>query len=95
MFSKIPIDMQAVAGRNVDNEILRAAIMAELDAISAYEQMASLAEDRDVKRILLDVAQEEKTQVGEFQTMLLRRDKGQEQELRAGEAEVKEVLGNA
>ena len=45
-----------------DNQILRTAILAELDAINLYEQMASVATDSKVKETLLDIAKEEKTQ---------------------------------
>jgi len=72
---------------------LRFAIIAELDAINLYEQMASLSTDKNIRKILLDVAKEEKTHVGEFQTLLLREDKEQEKELEHGREEVKEITG--
>jgi rubrerythrin len=92
MLSKIPIELEKVSKENIDKEILRAAIIAELDAINLYEQMAALAEDGDLKVILLDVAKEEKTHVGEFQELLLRADKEQVDELKAGKEEVEEEL---
>lgn len=55
-------------------EILRIAVIAELDAINLYEQLASQTKDKNIKKIFLDIAREEKTHVGEFQTMLLRLD---------------------
>ncbi len=93
MMSNIPIDLSKVKKENIDKEILRAAVIAELDAISLYEQLAAVTENNDIKIILLDVAKEEKTHVGEFQTLLLRMDKQQVEELKAGEEEVKEELG--
>jgi rubrerythrin len=39
----------------------------------------------------LDIAKEEKTHVGEFQTLLLREDAEQKKELRKGEDEVNEL----
>jgi rubrerythrin len=93
MLSKIPINIEAVKKEDIDKEILRAAIIAELDAISLYEQMAALAKNNDIKKILLDVAKEEKTHVGEFQTLLLMEDKEQERELEEGKKEVKEIIG--
>ena len=65
----------------MDKEILRAGIIAELDAINLYEQMAAMTENADIKRILLDIAKEEKTHFGEFQTLLLKEDLEQEKEL--------------
>jgi len=73
-------------------KILRVAIIAELDAINLYEQMASLTKKNDIKTILMDVAEEEKTHVGEFQALLLRFDTQQKNELEAGAEEVKEEL---
>lgn len=93
MLSKIPIDLEKVKKEDIDMEVLRAAIIAELDAINLYEQMAALVQDKNIKEILLDVAKEEKTHVGEFQTLLLNRDKQQVKELDEGKKEVKEEVG--
>ncbi|MGM0367635.1 MAG: ferritin family protein [Actinomycetota bacterium] len=92
MLSKIPIDLEKIQQGNIDKEILRAAVIAELDAINLYEQMAEMTNNNDLKKILLDVAKEEKTHVGEFQTLLLGQDKEQEEELKAGKEEVEEEL---
>jgi len=93
MMSKIPIMLEKIDGKNIDKEILRVAIIAELDAINLYEQMASLTNDENLKAILLDIAKEEKTHVGEFQTLLLKLDAEQVEELKKGEEEVNEILG--
>lgn len=92
LLSKIPVDLQEVSEENIDKEILRVAIIAELDAINLYEQMASLTKKKDIKTILMDVAKEEKTHVGEFQALLLRFDTQQKKELEAGAEEVGEEL---
>ena len=42
MLSQIPLDLQKVGKGRLDKEILRAGIIAELDAINLYEQMAAL-----------------------------------------------------
>ena len=93
MLSKIPVDIGRIKKEDLDKEILRVAIIAELDAINLYEQMADLTQDGNVKKLLLDVAREEKTHVGEFQTLLLSKDSQQKSELQEGEKEVKELLG--
>jgi rubrerythrin len=93
MLSKIPIDLKAIPPENINKEILRAAILAELDAINLYEQMASLTNDENLKKVFLDVAREEKTHIGEFQAMLLRIDEEQAKELDAGWDEVEELIG--
>jgi rubrerythrin len=58
LLSKIPVDLQKVSEEDIDKEILRAAIIAELDAVNIYEQMASLTKNKDIKAVLLDVAKE-------------------------------------
>lgn len=92
MLSKIPIDLKNVSEGEVDKEILRAGIIAELDAINLYEQMAALTKNENIKRVLLDVAKEEKTHIGEFQSLLLEFDAQQKQELEAGAKEAEKQL---
>jgi len=92
MFTHIPVDLKNIEKDQIDKEILRTAIIAELDAINIYEQMAAMTKDENLKKVLLDVAQEEKTHVGEFQTMLLKKDKEQVGELAHGEKEVHELI---
>jgi len=91
LLSKIPINLERINKENLDKEILRAGIIAELDAINLYEQMAAMTENADIKRTLLDIAKEEKTHMGEFQALLLTNDKEQEKELEKGKKEVKEL----
>jgi rubrerythrin len=93
MLSKIPIDIGKIKKDDLDKEILRAAIIGELDAINLYEEFANMTENTDLKTVLMDVAEEEKTHVGEFQTMLLRLDNEQEIELAKGKKEVEELTG--
>ena len=93
MLSKIPIDLEKIKKEDLNKEILRAAIIAELDAVNLYEQMAALTENKHIKAILLDIAKEEKTHVGEFQALLLMNDKQQEKELAEGKKEVEELTG--
>jgi hypothetical protein len=88
LISVAPIDLKRVSRRNVDREILRLSMIAELDAVNLYEQMAARAQDSKVKKVLLDVAKEEKTHVGEFQAVLSRLDPEYVRELQAGRKEV-------
>jgi len=92
MLSDIPKDLSKVSKEDIDKEILRVGIIAELDAVNLYEQLAAKTNDSDIKKILLDIAKEEKTHVGEFEALLLERDKQQVDELEAGKKEVKEEL---
>jgi rubrerythrin len=92
MLSKIPIDLQKIKKADLDKELLRSAIIAELDAINLYEQMADMTRNGNIRKVLLDIAREEKTHVGEFQTLLLIEDKEQVQELEEGKKEIEELL---
>jgi rubrerythrin len=93
MMSQIPINLDKVRQADLDKEILRAAIIAELDAVSLYEQLANMTDNAHLKMVLLDVAKEEKTHAGEFQEMLLRLDPQQKEELAHGKEEVEELVG--
>ena len=93
MLSKIPIILESIGKEDMDKEILRTGIIAELDAINLYEQMAAMTQNNDIKKILLDIAKEEKTHVGEFLTLLLRKDGEQKVELEEGKKEVEELIG--
>lgn len=92
MLSQMPIDLAKVRKEDLDREILRAGMIAELDAINFYEQMAAMTENEDIHKVLLDIAKEEKTHMGEFQTLLLKEDEEQKEELKEGEEEVEELL---
>jgi len=93
MLSTIPISLENVKNGDMDKEILRTGIIAELDAINLYEQMAAMTKNNDIKKILLDVAKEEKTHVGEFLTLLLGKDGEQGVELEKGKGEIEELIG--
>lgn len=92
MLSRIPIELIKIKKEDIEREILRAGIIAELDAINLYEQMAVMTDNKKIRKVLLDIAKEEKTHVGEFQTLLLMFDKEQKRELEEGEKEVRELI---
>jgi Uncharacterized conserved protein len=93
MLSTIPIDLNEIDKGNIDKEILRAAIIGELDTINLYEQLASLTKSKAIRASLLDVAKEEKTHIGELQALLLQLDQEQADELEHGKREVEELAG--
>ncbi|MBA7502220.1 hypothetical protein ES706_00802 [subsurface metagenome] len=93
MLSKIPANLERVKKEDLDKEVLRVGIIAELDAINLYEQMAAMTENGNIKKILFDIAKEEKTHLGEFQALLVKEDKEQEKELEEGKKEVNELVG--
>lgn len=80
------------SGLSRDKQILRLAIIAELDASNLYEKLADLASDNDVKTLMLDISKEEKTHVGEFQFLLKRIDEEFSEELDKGSDEAEELI---
>jgi len=91
MLSQIPINLEKMKKEDLDKEILRVGMIAELDAVNLYEQMAAMTENKNIKNLLLDIAKEEKTHLGEFQALLLKEDKEQKKELEEGKKEVDEL----
>jgi rubrerythrin len=91
MLSQLPIDLDKVPEEKIEKEILRLGMIAELDAVNLYEQLATKSKNKRIKAILLDIAKEEKTHVGEFQALLLELDQEQVQELQKGKEEVEEL----
>ena len=93
MLSKMPILIEKVKSEDIDKEILRIGMIAELDAVNLYEQLASMTGNNDIKKVLLDIAKEEKTHLGEFLALLLKIDEEQKDELEKGKEEVEEITG--
>ena len=93
MLATMPIKLDKVQKEDIDKQILRAAIIAELDAVTLYEQLAAMTENQKLKALLLDVAKEEKTHAGEFQALLIRLDSEYAKELAHGEKEAAEITG--
>lgn len=95
MFAKHPLDM--LVGKKLGPgeiaDALRMSIIAELDAISTYLQLARSIEDEKIKRVFEDIAREEKTHVGEFLALLKHLDPEQANELVKGAKEVEELTG--
>ncbi len=91
MLSQLPVDINKTNKENIDREILRAGMIAELDAVSFYEQMAAMTEDQNIRKVLLDIAKEEKTHIAEFETLLLKIDPEQVSESEKGRKEVEEL----
>ena len=88
LISKVPIDEKRIDASNIDKQLIRDAIIAELDAINLYEQSAESVSNTKIKEVLLDIAKEEKTHVGELETLLFMIDKEQSNEMLQGVDEV-------
>lgn len=57
-------------GKIRDAQIARLAMIAELDAANLYEAMISQTSNKDLKILLQDISNEEKTHAGEFEFIL-------------------------
>jgi len=77
-----------------DSDILRASIMAELDAINLYEGFADVVKDADIRKVLLAVAREEKVHAGEFHATLLKEDSVYRDAVDEGSREVNKLLSS-
>ncbi|OGS44456.1 MAG: rubrerythrin [Euryarchaeota archaeon RBG_13_57_23] len=93
MLAKFPTDGARLTKTDLDRQVLRLGIIAELDAIDLYEQLAAATSDKRLKSVFLDVAKEEKTHVGEFLGLLLEKDKEQVREFEAGKKEIRKKSG--
>lgn len=95
MLSKHPLELPT--GRKFSKEevkdALRLAIVAELDAVSLYEQLARAIEDEAVRKVFEDIAREEKAHVGEFMALLKNLDPELVKEMESGAEEVEELTG--
>jgi len=91
MLSQLPTNFEKVKKEDLNKEILRAGMIAELDAVSFYEQMAALTDSEDIKKVLLDIAREEKTHIGEFEALLLKEDFEQVKENEKARKEIEEL----
>lgn len=92
MFTRVPINIEKVRAEGTDFEVLRTALMAELDTINLYRQMAISTRSNEIKSLLLKLAGEEKAHVGELQHILLRLDPEQAEKMEEGEKEVRNLL---
>jgi rubrerythrin len=81
------------ASSEVKSEILRVCMISELEAVGMYEKLASICDDDLIKKVLLDISNEEKEHFSEQLTLLTEVDVALEDELIEGEKEVLEMHG--
>jgi len=94
--SKSALDIrESSSDYNYDASALREAIIAEYDATNLYEQMAEKTKDEKLKALLLDIANEEKVHIGEFEAKLAEIDEEHEGAVEEGEEEAKDVMKSA
>jgi hypothetical protein len=71
---------------------LRLSISAEQDAVHLYELLADSSNDQRVKKLMNDIANEEKVHIGEFQRMLKEIDKDNAGLIAEGEEEAEDLI---
>jgi len=94
MLSEIPVDLEKLkelGEKYEDFEIIRVGIIAELDAINLYEQLASKTKNPLLRKVLMDIAYEEKEHFGEFLALLKKMDPEILKAMESGEEEVEEM----
>ncbi len=83
-------------GRKInEEELIRAIrffISAEYEAIQLYEEIAEATDNELAKRVLYDIANEEKVHAGEFLKLLKEIDKEEEKFYKEGEKEVEKMI---
>jgi len=71
---------------------LRKDLSAEEEAASLYAAHAEMTDDKSIKKILLDIADEERVHVGEFQALINKLAKDEEKLLAKGMKEAEKLL---
>lgn len=89
MMAKKPMDLPVGPDNNM--ALLRFAIIGELDAVNLYEQIIKTTDNDDIVLVINDIIREEKTHIGELQTLLLELDNEQDDELVFGKNEVRNL----
>jgi len=79
-------------GERKEMAILRISMIAELDASNFYEMLANISMDERVKKVLLDISEEEKVHAGEFSSLLNEIDPEYEEAMEKGDYEVEELI---
>ena len=80
-------------GRVRDMQMLRLATIAEFDAANLYEMMADLTSDPKLRELFLEIANEEKVHIGEFEFALEHVDPEHDHYEDKGEDEAEELTG--
>jgi len=78
---------------SLEREIVREGLKAELDAVSLYETLALMTKKPQVRKVVEDIAREEKAHIGEFLALLVMLDDEQMDGIKKGKKEVEDVYG--
>jgi len=84
-------DVKNLSPDEKNRQIIKLAMIAELDAANLYRSMAEMVTDEKLKRVLSDIAREEIVHFGEFEGILESLDDTFEEDEEKGEDEVEEI----
>jgi rubrerythrin len=90
-----PYSILSLNRKITKEELIRAIrffISAEYEAIQLYMEIAEATDNEIAKRVLIDIANEEKVHAGEFLRLLFEIDENEENFYKMGEKEVEEVI---
>jgi len=85
-----PFGVMAADRKLTDEELIRAvrfSISSEYEAIKQYMQIAESTDNEEAKRLMTDIADEERVHVGEFLSLLKRLDPKEAEFYEKGEKE--------
>ncbi len=68
-----------VAKEDLDKEIMKAAVVSELESISLFEKMAEMTRDKSLRMTLIQVIRDKRMLVGEIQAQLMQMGLGPEE----------------
>jgi len=77
---------------DTDIECIRSAIIAEYDAVNMYEEFAEVCKNEKVKKVFLDIANEEKVHIGEFEALAGKLDAHFVNKRNEGKKEVEQLI---
>jgi len=89
------MNSEKVKNADIANKLLRSGIRTELEAISLYEQMATLADNAELRKIFLDMVKEAKAHMGKLNALLLWKDKEQEDGFEQGSKKIDEIFSSS
>jgi rubrerythrin len=90
-----PYSILSLNRKITKEELIRAIrffISAEYEAIQLYMEIAEATDNEIAKRVLIDIANEEKVHAGEFLRLLFEIDENEKNFYKMGEKEVEEVI---
>jgi len=87
------INTMAVRPSEKDAHMIRKCIIEEMEAVNDYIERAGMAENSAVRKVLLDIAEEERIHFGEFEMLLDAIDPLHEPAEDEAEEEMEDIFG--